>query len=274
MNMTNVVLGLLLSAAIALAAYRTRSLSASGAAGAVLTGTLIFGLGGWAWGILLIVFFVSSSALSHFRGALKAGLAEKFAKTGRRDMAQALANGGWGALLAVTALFSPDRWAVFAAFVGAMAAVNADTWATELGVLNPRAPRMITTGKPAAVGTSGAVSLWGSLAAAAGALLIGLAALILSPLEGTLPLGRALWLPAAALAGGLAGSAIDSLLGATVQGIYWCERDGKETEKRVHTCGERTRLLRGWAWLDNEWVNFACSVVGSGVAWLVWAAAV
>ena len=258
--------------AIAVAAYAARSLSLSGAAGAVLTGTLIFGLGGWAWGILLIAFFVSSSALSHFRGALKAGLAEKFAKTGRRDLAQALANGGWGALLAVAALFAPDRWAAFAAFAGAMAAVNADTWATELGVLNPQPPRLITNGKQVAVGTSGAISLWGTLAAAGGALLIGLAAVIVSPLEGTLTAIQALSLVVATLLGGLAGSLVDSLLGATVQGVYWCERDKKETEKQVHICGERTRLMRGWAWLDNEWVNFACSVVGSAVAWLVWAA--
>jgi uncharacterized membrane protein len=74
----------------------------------------------------------------------------------------------------------------------------------------------------------------------------------------------------AALVGGLAGALVDSVLGATVQGIYWCERDQKETEKRIHTCGERTRLLRGWAWLDNEWVNFACSLMGASVAWGMW----
>lgn len=272
MPIVNLVLGLLLSTAIALVAYRARSLSASGAAGAMLTGTLIFGLGGWGWGILLVTFFVSSSALSRLRGALKAELSEKFAKTGQRDLSQALANGGWGALLAVAAVFVPDRWPLFAAFVGAMAAVNADTWATELGVLNPQPPRLITTGREAAVGTSGAVSRWGSLAAAAGALLIGIAAAVVAPLEGSLPLSRLLWLPVAALLGGLAGSFVDSVLGATVQGVFWCERCRKETEKRIHTCGERTRLLRGLEWLDNEWVNFTCSVVGSVVACAVWMA--
>jgi len=267
---TKLALGFILSFVIAAAAYRAHSLSPSGAVGAILVGTIIFGLGGWAWGLLLIAFFVSSSALSHFRGGRKAGLAEKFAKTGRRDIAQVLANGGWGASLVLLALVIPERWPIFAAFAGAMAAVNADTWATELGVLNPRPPRLITTGKPVAVGTSGAVSLWGSAAGAAGALLIALLAVLLSPFVGAVPATPLLWLPVAAWLGGVGGALVDSLLGASVQGIYWCERDQKETEKRIHSCGERTRLLRGWAWLDNEWVNVVCSIVGSAIAWLLW----
>src|SRR5712692_11443732 len=60
-------LGLFLSAAISLFAYRRRSLSRSGVAGAIVTGTTTFGLGGWDWGLSLIIFFVSSSMLSHFR---------------------------------------------------------------------------------------------------------------------------------------------------------------------------------------------------------------
>lgn len=269
-NPTNIALGFVLSLLIAAVAYRAHSLSPSGVAGAIVTGTLIFGLGGWAWGLLLIAFFVSSSALSRFRGARKSGLAEKFAKTGRRDLSQALANGGWGAFLAVLAALSPERWPLFAAFVGAMAAVNADTWATELGVLSPHPPRLITSLKVATVGTSGAISLWGTAAAAGGALFIGCLAALLSPLNGALPVGRLLWLPVVGLAGGLGGALVDSLLGATVQGIYWCERDQKETEKRIHSCGGQTRLIRGQAWLNNEWVNFLCSVVGSVIAIVLW----
>ena len=268
-NMNNLLLSFFLSVAIAGAAYRAHSLSASGVVGAIVVGTLTFGLGGLAWAAVLIAFFVSSSILSHYRLADKAGLAEKFAKTGQRDLSQVLANGGWGAALAVLSLVVPDRFPLFVAFMGAMAAVNADTWATELGVLNPRPPRLVTTGRVVAVGTSGAVSRLGIGATAAGAFLIGLIAVILAP--GGSPAGTVhLWLAPVALVAGLGGALFDSLLGATVQGIYWCERDQKETEKRVHGCGERTRLLRGWPWLNNEWVNFLCSLMGSAVAWAVW----
>jgi len=266
LNVPNLLLGLALSVGIAGAAYRVRSLSASGAVGAVVVGTLTFGLGGLDWAALLIAFFVSSSALSHFRGGDKSHLAEKFAKTGRRDMGQVLANGGWGAILAVLSLAIADRFGIFVAFMGAMAAVNADTWATELGVLNPRPPRLVTTGRVVPVGTSGAISPWGLVAAAGGALFIGLVAILFAPASGPTGRGRAA-LAVVALLAGVAGSLFDSVLGATVQGVYWCERDAKETEKRVHACGQRTRLVRGWAWLNNEWVNFLCSVAGSKVAW-------
>ena len=72
--------GLLLSTAVGWLAYRRRSLSASGVVGAVVTGTTLFGVGGWDWGLLLLAFFISSSLLSHYRAGEKASLAEKFAK--------------------------------------------------------------------------------------------------------------------------------------------------------------------------------------------------
>ncbi len=62
----NLLFGLILSSIIAVLAYRRGSLDASGALGAVIVGTLIFGFGGWVWGLTLITFFVSSSALSHY----------------------------------------------------------------------------------------------------------------------------------------------------------------------------------------------------------------
>jgi uncharacterized membrane protein len=113
----------------------------------------------------------------------------------------------------------------------------------------------------------------GTAAALAGALLIGLAAqgLHLVPYGGA-GAGTAawvLWLPLVAGIGGLAGSLFDSLLGATVQGIYWCETCDGETERALHGCGTATRLLRGWRWLNNDVVNFLSSVVGSGVTVLL-----
>src|SRR6266702_2694872 len=96
------LLGLLLSTAISFFAYRRRSLSRSGVAGAVVTGTTTFGLGGWDWGLSLIFFFVSSSTLSHFREREKAAAAaDKFSKGSRRDLGQVAANGGTATLLAL-----------------------------------------------------------------------------------------------------------------------------------------------------------------------------
>lgn len=266
MGLQGWLLGLVLSAVIGGLGYRSESLSSSGVAGAVIVGTIIFGAGGWVWGLLLIVFFASSSLLSRYQKAEKTVLSEKFAKVGRRDLGQALANGGWGAVLALLFTIWPSP-ILFAAFVGAVATVTADTWATELGVLSQRPPRHVVTGEIVPPGTSGAVSLLGTAAALAGALLIGLSAEGLQLLSGWLSNDAAaqwtLWVPIAAGLGGLTGSFFDSLLGASYQRIYWCDECEQETERPVHTCGNRSQPLRGWQWLDNDAVNFLSSVVGS-----------
>ncbi len=274
-------LGLALSGIIAGLAYWRGSLSGSGVAGAMIVGTMIFGFGGWAWGLVLIAFFVLSSVLSHYQEALKARVAaEKFDKGHRRDIAQAFANAGAGALIALAYHLYPQP-ILLAAFVGAMATVNADTWATELGVLSRKPPRLITTFREVEPGTSGAISAQGTLATFAGGLAIGLAALALIALEGMLggPGIARYGLEAGPLAlrvivgsalGGLAGSLFDSLLGATVQAIYWSEPRGKETEKRIDPDGTPNRLLRGFRWLNNDLVNLISSGVGALVGVLLW----
>jgi uncharacterized protein (TIGR00297 family) len=270
-SLLQVLLGLLLSALIGYVGYRRRSLAPSGVAGAVLLGTLIFGLGGWAWGTLLVVFFVSSSVLSHFKAARKQAVAEKFSKGGQRDLAQALANGGAAALAVIGhALWPHPGW--WAAFVGAVATVNADTWATELGVLSRARPRLITNGRLVEPGTSGGVTAAGTLAALAGAILIALVAAGFDVAGGQV-LGRVLLIVGAGALAGLLGALADSVLGATVQAIYVCELCGRETERHpLHTDGGRTRLLRGWPWLNNDWVNFLSAACGAALSALLWSA--
>jgi uncharacterized protein (TIGR00297 family) len=280
------LIGFILAGLIGALAYRARALSPSGAWAATLTGGLVFGLGGLPWAALLLIFFISSSGLSRAFQRRKAGLSEKFSKGSQRDAGQVLANGGVGALLALVHALDPGPAWPWVAFVGCMAAVNADTWATELGVLSPAPPRLITSGRVTERGNSGGVSLSGYAAALGGALLVGLGALLFSPEAGrppdairaannltaaALPAPAGLLAPAsllaAVVAGGLFGSTVDSLLGATVQAIYYCPACGKETERHpLHRCGGPTTLLRGWPWLNNDLVNLACALSGAAAA--------
>ncbi|HZW03757.1 MAG TPA: DUF92 domain-containing protein [Anaerolineaceae bacterium] len=263
-SLPQLLLGLLLAALIAAAAYRLRALDRSGAAAAALLGTVVFGLGGLAWAVVMMAFFVSSSALSRLAGRRKAALNEKFSKGHRRDAGQVLANGGVAGLFVLLHLAFPDAAWPWAGFAGALAAANADTWATELGVLSRRLPRRITTWETVERGESGGVSLTGTLAALSGAALIAAAAAFGPAGGGTAALP--LRLGAVTLAG-LAGSLVDSLLGATVQAIYFCPTCQKETERHPrHTCGTDTTPLRGWRWLDNDWVNAACTLAGALLA--------
>lgn len=269
--MPQLLTGFLLAVTAAGAAYLARALNRSGALAAALLGTVVFGLGGLAWAVLLLAFFITSSGLSRLFGRQKSKFTEKFSKGSRRDAWQVAANGGAAGLFVLLHLLFPAADWPWLGFAGALAAANADTWATELGVLSKHPPRLITTGQPVEPGTSGGISAAGTGAALAGSLLISLLAGYLWRWSATtfLPpdwnaVGRmAAWVTLA----GLAGSLLDSLLGATLQAIYTCPACCKETERYpLHTCGTPTLYKRGLKWLDNDWVNIACTVFGGVVA--------
>ena len=264
------LLGLAASAAVGALAYRRGSLSRSGVVGAMLTGTTIFSGGGLVPAALLLTFFVSSSALSHRRKRRRRESAVEHAKGERRDFAQTIANGGVAAALVALGRARPATpW--YPAYIGALATVNADTWATELGLFSRRAPRLITTWRPVSPGTSGGITALGTGAAALGAALIGAVAVASFAVARQAPgrdLGAARTL-ALAVAAGLGGSFADSLLGATVQARYRCPACGELTERPVHRCGTPTELIGGWRWVDNDAVNLAASLCGAGIGWLV-----
>ncbi|MFY0568544.1 DUF92 domain-containing protein [Archangium lansingense] len=242
--------------AIGVVSWARGSLSPSGVLGAILVGTPVFGLAGPVGTAALLGFFVSSSALSKTFRARKASVEEEYAKTGTRDLGQALANGGVAALAAVLLAVTGDaRYSL--AMLGALVAANADTWATELGVLSRSPPRLVTTLRQVPPGTSGAVSGAGLLAATAGAAFVGGVAVLAGASWKLIP-----WLVLA----GVAGSLVDSVLGATVQDVRWCDACSRETERRVHRCGRAARPLRGFSWLGNDTVNVVATAAGALLA--------
>ena len=255
-------IGFLLAIFISFIAYHANSLNKSGAVAATVMGTIIFGIGGWQWAILLVTFFITSSVLSRAFKDRKLGLNEKFSKGHARDAGQVFGNGGVAILLVLLDALYPESALSWVGFAASLAAVNADTWATELGVLNPTPPRIITDlGKRVEKGTSGGVSLFGIFASLLGAAIIALLAALFANNWSLFPI---------VTFSGLAASLFDSYLGATVQAMYFCPTDNKETEKHpVHTCGTATVHIRGWRWLDNDLVNFACALFGVLVALLV-----
>ncbi|QHW30607.1 DUF92 domain-containing protein [Paenibacillus rhizovicinus] len=254
--------GVLGSGLIAASAYRLRALSGSGAWSAAVMGTGYVALGGPLWFGALLAFFLSSTLWSKWkkRHAKKKAAEANYAKSGRRDAFQVWANGGLGLLLCLAHAIWPAAGWMYA-FAGVMGAVNADTWATEIGALSRRAPRSVLNGRPVTAGTSGGVTALGSAAALAGAAFIGAVAAVLAPAGA----GPGALLAAAAVAG-TAGAFADSLLGATVQAMYRCRACGTETERAEH-CGAAAVRIRGCAVMTNDAVNFASSAVAGLLAW-------
>lgn len=209
-------------------------LVAAAAVGAGVTWRL--GVAGLA---VLAAFFVSGSLLSQ--------LSER--RSPRRTARQVVANGG---VALVAALFG--SWAAAA---GAIAAAAADTWATEIGSFSPFPPRLITSGRRVTRGTSGGITVLGTLGGVAGAAVIAALAVRLGPARTT---------SASLIAGaGVAGMLVDSLLGATLQGKYECPACDARFERGGTVCHEPVRLTRGWRWLDNDAVNLAGALVGAAV---------
>jgi uncharacterized protein (TIGR00297 family) len=262
-----ILAGAVLAAVASLLAWRLRWLKGSGAWAAFGLGFVVFGLGGISWAVVLLTFFITSSLLSLLFKRRKRAAEAGYDKGSQRDVGQVLANGLVAGLFVVGHVFFPDSWLPWTGFAAALAAANADTWATELGVLSKRQPVLISTGKTVAAGTSGAVSLAGTLAAAAGALIIGAAAWSMWPAD-SIP-SAAWWILLIGVCG-LLGSFFDSWLGARFQAVYLCPTCEKETERADrHHCGTPTVFLRGQRWLDNDWVNLFCTSIAPIAAILI-----
>lgn len=198
---TPFLFGLILSLAVAVGAWRMRALTPDGAAAAVPMGAIIFGAGGWRWAALLVLFFVTSSVLTRWQAERKSHPEHRLGRTG----GQVLANGAVASLVAVWYGLAPSPL-LAAAFAGAIAASTADTWATEIGLLSPSRPRLITTWRPVPPGQSGGVTWLGTFGGVAGAALIAVVA--------------STWLYTPVIAVWIAGILAmfaDSVLGATLE---------------------------------------------------------
>jgi len=258
-------IGLGVALGVAVLSYRIRILTASGSVGTFLLATLIFGTGGWIWSLPILIFFVLSSVLSRVGRVHKAQFAPLFEKSSCRDIGQVLANGAAAGLVMLVYNFFP-RPIFYWLFLGALAAVNADTWATEIGVFSKISPRLITTFQKVTPGTSGGITLLGTLSALLGSLAIALSGWIASPVHFHISLyGWSFWI---VVAGGFLASLVDSLLGATLQAQYRCPVCNKITERKIHCQNRKTQFLSGKAWLHNDGVNFLCSLSGIVFVWI------
>ncbi|MCD6515632.1 MAG: DUF92 domain-containing protein [Candidatus Odinarchaeota archaeon] len=270
----NLLLGIILSTILAILAIKKKLLTKDGVIAAFIIGVITMAFGGKTWFLLLVTFLFTSSFVTKYKKNIKNKLvAEKFEKGGTRDAFQVVANGLIPMLLAITENFITSD-IFFAAFIGAVATVTADTWGTEIGILSKSSPRLITTLKKVEPGTSGGITKIGTFASILGALIVGLVALIARGLWITVTTGyfvfnKLTWLVIVALLSGFLGCIMDSFLGATVQAMFYCDHCMKETEKRIHSCGNKTRHIRGIKWLNNDMVNLLSSLFGAAVGALL-----
>lgn len=251
---------LLIIVITAVLGYSLRFLTISGSIAAALVGILTM-VGLHIQGLFLLgVFFVTSSCWSKYKRMQKNKVEERHAKGSQRDWQQVIANGGGAAVVSLLYFFSSEPvWIyLFSIFI---ASSNSDTWASEIGTLSKKAPISIRTLSIAENGTSGAMSILGTFAGIAGALLIALLAFFLFDFSYDLAILIFIF--------GFLGNIADTILGAFFQASYKCTQCHAETEKTIH-CGQKTKKTRGYSVLNNDLVNFLSSLIAALVGFAVY----
>lgn len=255
---------------MALASLALRLLTFSGALAAFAIGFFIFAAGSIPLAVPLLTFFLSGSILSRIGTKRKSLAAMRQEKGASRDAWQVLANGAVPALLAIAYHTSRhDRMTVLL-YLSALAAANADTWATEIGGLWRGQPRLVTTLCHVEPGTSGGVTLLGLAASLLGAGTIAASAWLVWPL---LPAELRWWRIDApefitVTWAGFLGAYADSVLGAAVQAKHRCVVCQMATERSVH-CGKPCEPAGGCAWVNNDVVNVWSVTLAAGFAWVL-----
>ncbi|MEM3382495.1 MAG: DUF92 domain-containing protein [Nitrososphaerales archaeon] len=248
-------------AAFGLIALKAKTIDFWGFVASIFIGYVILIGGGWYWFLIMLIFFVITTQFTKFKYSYKEMLGFAQEKGGVRSWPNVLANGGAAAIFSIMELrFGGGIYAV--AFLGAVASATADTLATEIGLLSKREPRLIINLKKiVTAGTSGGVTLVGTLAALFASFIIGITAMIFNIITEASPIK----ILAIVTLGGITGSIMDSILGATIQRIGLCEKCGKITENLKH-CGKLTKKLKGIGFVDNNVVNFLSTIIGALIA--------
>ena len=177
---------------------------------------------------LLLAVFAVTLAATRLVAERKKQLLAAEAVDGR-SASQVIANLGVAALFAALA---PAGWTVLA--IAALAEAAADTSSSEIGLAFSGKTVLITTWRPVAPGIDGGISLHGTAAALAAAIVIALTARAL----GLVPPHHA----AIIVYAGFLGALVDSLLGA---------------------------LLEKPGLLNNDLVNLLSTAAAVGIAWMI-----
>jgi len=214
-----ILVGLGLNVMIALLAFTAGSIDALGALSAVIIGTVITGSLGLPFFAIMVAFFIVGSAVTRLGYRRKASLGIAQEKGGARGMRHAWANGAVPAFLALMAGLAPPllRDLLVLAYAASVATAAADTCSSEVGKAYGRRTFLITSFRPVAPGTEGAVSLEGTLGGLLGAFLVAATGAWL---------GAYGWAAAALVAvAGLLGSLAESVIGVAAERRGWMGND-------------------------------------------------
>ncbi|KAJ8783663.1 hypothetical protein J1605_008706 [Eschrichtius robustus] len=235
----------------------------------------------------LLMFFLSSSRLTKWKGETKKRLDSEYKEGGQRNWIQVFCNGAVPTELALLYMIENGPGEIPIDFckqhtaswmclslLAALASSAGDTWASEIGtVLSKSPPRLITTWEKVPVGTNGGVTMVGLASSLLGGTFVGIAYFLTQLVfVNDLDISAPQW-PIIAFGGlaGLLGSIVDSYLGATMQFSGLDESTGMV----VSSPANEVKYIAGKPILDNNAVNLFSSVLvalllPTAAAWGFW----
>jgi uncharacterized protein (TIGR00297 family) len=251
--MLYILIVIVISFIISAISLKVKFLTFGGCIAQFVLAVLILGLGGIKWTVPIVTFFFLSSILSKIRSRKNKDVEKYFEKPGRRDQWQVIANGGIGGVLVVINYFFYSEL-LYLIYVSSLAAVCADTWATEIGTLKKARTFNILNFEPVEQGVSGGISAIGTMGSVLGAFIIPVSSVSFIS-------GNYFYSVLMVAISGILGSLTDSLLGASIQAQYLCIICGKITEHKIH-CDKTATINKGFRWINNDVVNFISACAG------------
>jgi uncharacterized membrane protein len=270
------------SAVLALQSYFRKSLTETGSLAAFVVGYTTASSGAIPFAALAS-FYLSSTYITKLGKERKAAIEVGYNPKGHRSAYQVFCNGGIVAVMVaarwlsgirggptierprIEPLMQIDGKPLLMAILAHYAACQGDTWSSELGVLARSLPRMITAPwRAVPAGTNGGMTAFGTGAAVAGSLVVGVAccaAQAVFPVRGV----DAAEIVGTCLAAGLAGTVVDSLLGATLQ------YSGRLPDGRITNHPTTGAVhISGVDVLSNSAVNLISAAIVTAGAFFYW----
>ncbi|MFM7310962.1 MAG: DUF92 domain-containing protein [Flavobacteriales bacterium] len=238
--------------AFAMWSYKRGSVAISGAFAMVIITSVLAILNAWLVISAMGTMFLTSSLLSKWRKDQKQKTTKHIIMHEPRNATQAFANLGVAFVLAFLSGVLNCTDMLFYA-LGAIAAANADTWASEIGVLSRSKPKYLLSRQVVDAGLSGGVTALGIFASIAGSACI---AAIYFLFSHNLTLTLIIWMA------GFIGSIMDSLLGELIQ-VKYKTQSGLVTEIQ-----QQGATFKGMPYVNNDTVNFICSLTGALMGFL------
>lgn len=228
---TRLVPALVLNAGVASAGYFARTVTIPGAVTGAVIGVAVYLGTGWTGWVLLFASFLAAAlaTFAGFRRKAFAGIAEE--RGGRRGPGNAIANTGMAAWAALLCLGVGQPSLARLAMVAALVTSASDSVASEIGKAWGKTTWLLVGFRRVRPGTSGAVSMEGTVAGVAAAVLLAVVAVALGLMPAT-------WIAPVVVAATVAGL-VEGALGATLE-------------------------ARGT--LNNDALNLINSVLGAGIA--------